>query len=527
MIFSQNSVGEIFLIKTVEGVLNIQSYQVLGKYISQQRIALVAGDISNSNVSIQYYLFNISSFSIGNLSSYMISNSSQSTVSLKQIFITKVNLNLQNSISSISSSTNNQMQFGGFIAISISSKVYIKDVTFQQYDLWTVSFTQLSGQIIGLIKGVQSKIQIQQLCVDYQLYSNASTNSFYGFGLIGYVEGVIMMKNANINYKVLSQGLFNEFGSIGITSNNCQNIKLNDMYIQFKMENNYGYNISSLIASQLATNWSIYEITINNSCVIGVRTGFISGRAYNNGTIENIQVFSSLSYANGTLYHSFSASIIGIIEMYAQIKLIYVKTIKINVSSISSSGWCALAGTIIGEQQPSGKLIITNILVNDSIVLAKATVDYSCSGGIISKLFGQVIIQYCNVTNTTINSSQQLQNVSYAGSFVSYVLNTGSTQLQVNTCYSNSTNIFGKADNISYVGGMVGYSHNSIIDVSNVVILNIFIMGQSLQIQSKITVNYYLGTIQIVNSQSLGINVINNAQVGNCVFNNIYSQSGC
>ncbi|CAL5999710.1 Hypothetical_protein [Hexamita inflata] len=424
------------------------------------------------------------------------------------------------------------MQYGGLIAILISSNVQIKDITFQQFDQWTTSYTQLSGQIIGFINGKQNRVQIKQLCFDYRLQSNANTNSFYGFGLIGYVEGIIQMQSANINYEALNQGVFNEFGSIGITSNNCESALLHEIYIQFKMANNYGQNISSLVASQLATNWSVNEISINNSCVIGVRTGFISGQAQNNGTVENIQIYSSLSYANGTVYHSFSASIIGFTEIYTQIYIVYVNTIKTNVSSISNSGWCALAGVVIGEQQPGGKLYIKNILVNNSIILANATVDYSCSGGIIAKLFSVVVMQNCNVTNTVINSSQQSQNVSFSGSFVSFVSQSYiaglPSQLQINACNSDKTHIFSKADNISYSGGIVGYSYISILEVNNVIVCNIVIIGQSLQIQSKITANYYLSTVQILNSQSFGMNIINNVQVGNCVLiNNINSQSGC
>ncbi|CAL6005526.1 Hypothetical_protein [Hexamita inflata] len=70
-----SSVGIINLINLVRGQLIVKGYQILGSYNSTNVITLIACQIQQSKIIIEYLQFNPIIFSCGNLSSYLISYS--------------------------------------------------------------------------------------------------------------------------------------------------------------------------------------------------------------------------------------------------------------------------------------------------------------------------------------------------------------------------------------------------------------------------------------------------------------------
>ncbi|CAL6024208.1 Hypothetical_protein [Hexamita inflata] len=294
------------------------------------------------------------------------------------------------------------------------------------------------------------------------------------------------------------------------------------------MNNNYGINVSTLVGSQLALNWIISHICINNSNIVGVRTGLISGQASNIGYIQNIIIVQSQTESNGTIYHTFSAAVIGFVASQSKIAFRDINIQSSNVSVFSVQLWNSHAGTIIGELQSTSSVTVQNIQLYNMTINTNANVSVPYSGGFVGKQLGSnnITIKESSISNSRISAIQQFNNISFSGSYI------GQTYAAVYLFNTNSESmlILCKAETQCWAGGIVGqFNGTTLLQANNVTIVNINIIGHALQIAAKIVGNYNaVGTLQITNSSTKGVNIINEIQVLNCLdIININSQNGC
>ncbi|CAL6116081.1 Hypothetical_protein [Hexamita inflata] len=516
------SSGSIYLIKNMKGTLNIQSYQVFGSYFSSNSIALISYYVLLSQVSVKYLVFDLVNFTTGNCSSYLIFNTVTSKIRIQSMQLLQQYLNQYNIISTISSSSTNQFQFGGVVTSSTDSQININDITLSLNDIWKTQFVYSSGQLIGEIIGNYSSTSIKQLCFRYSLDSQGT--NFSQFGSIGQIEGKFVMNQANIQYQTI-QGIFNEFAIIGITNTQSW-VQLYNFDIQLIMNDNAGLNVSALVGYQMALNWSIYEIYINNSQIFGVRTGLITGQACNNGSIFNIQIEFSQAQSNGTIYHAYSGAITGFVLPQAQILYYYITIVSTNINIFSQLEWNSHAGGIIGEINIQSYINITNSQIKSVSVVTKANVSVVFSGGLVGKVFQQLSIKNSQIINSNLSSTQL--KVGYSSGFIGYVQMGCQPIIYLINSTCQNVNLVINANQSATVGGMVGEMVQAQFQANNVTISNINFIIVAPQINAKITFNYFQSSISILNSSTYGTNILNNNIIQNCVLlTNIDSQNGC
>ncbi|CAL6022904.1 Hypothetical_protein [Hexamita inflata] len=415
------------------------------------------------------------------------------------------------------------MQFGGIISFINNSLTQIIGISINQNDFWQTQYIFASGYLLGKINSTET-IFIQQVCIQYSI--NSLNSNFSQFGAIGAVDGTLTICNVNVFYYTLN-GIFNEIGTIGIT-HSSSNIDISYFIIQWEMNNNYGINVSTLVGSQLAFNWVINHICINNSNIVGVRTGLISGQASNIGIIQNIIIVQSQTESNGTIYHAFSAAVIGFVASQSKIAFKDINIQSSNVSVFSVQLWNSHAGTIIGELQSISSVTMQNIQLYNITINTNANVSVPYSGGFVGKqlVSNNITIKESSISNSRISAIQQFNNISFSGSYI------GQTYAAVYLFNTNSESILilCKADIQCWAGGIVGqFNGTTLLQANNVTIVNTNITGHALYIGAKIVGNYNaVGTLQITNSSTKGVNIINEIQVLNCLdIININSQNGC
>ncbi|CAL6033446.1 Hypothetical_protein [Hexamita inflata] len=249
---------------------------------------------------------------------------------------------------------------------------------------------------------------------------------------------------------------------------------------------------------------------------------------------QNIVIFKSQIESNGTKYHAFSGAVIGWIapQSYVLFKYLEITSCEINVFSVQQ--WNSHAGALIGELQFSSIVSIFNIQIENTSIITNANISVSYSGGFVGKqlINTNMTIQDSQITNSNISAIQQYYNISFSGS---YIGQTFAVVFLQNTS-SESIQILCKAETQSWAGGIIGQFNTSIttttiLQVNFVIIQNINITSQSIQIGAKMVGNYYeilIGTIQITNSFTKGVNFLNEIQVSNCLdIISIDSQNGC
>ncbi|CAL6063746.1 Hypothetical_protein [Hexamita inflata] len=506
--------------------MSVKGYQVFGNYISSQSVALLAQIVITSNVSINSVIISTDVFTVGNTSSFMFSIISHSCLKIQSISISIGTMQYPNILSNIDSSNITFLQFGGLASFLNASNTQIIGVSIIQNDMWQTQYILASGYLIGSINSNTSLTQIQQVCVQYSIDSLSS--NFSQYGAIGVVNGKFSMFNVNI-FQQTNNGMFSEFGTIGITQTPC-NIQLYQFTIQFIMNMNLGINVSSLIGSQLASEWYVRNININNSYIVGVRAGLVSGQTCNKGQLYNITIISSNVYSNATTYHSFAAAVIGFVQPYSQIQYKYIQVASTNINITSIVNWNCHAGTIIGELQPFAIVNISNIIIYNTSVSTNTNKTEPYAGGFVGKqlINTSISIDESQISYSNISAQQNYNDISFAGSYIGY--SYASVHLVNISCVS--VNIQCKAENQSWAGGIIGQmilTNVTVFAAKNITIQNINVQSSAQYFYAKLMVNFVeYGTYQITNSSTSGQNIINDIQVNNCLdIININTENGC
>ncbi|CAL5997875.1 Conserved_hypothetical protein [Hexamita inflata] len=269
--------GNITLINTVSGTINISDYQVMGIYQSTNQVSLVVLTVSSATGNISHVNFKPTTYNVGNCSSYLFS-----AVSAAQLTVTNIAIVIGNSsnlqvLASISSITSQQYQFGGIVAkILGNSKIVINNAISDCYQQTTTSYSQFFGFLVGLCQLNSSSIVITNLCQQQQLISS---QEFYYFGLIGQTVANTSINKIIVTFSVQGTSL-NAVGLIGMQYLNTVYVEVFNSRTMMTVESSSGGCVGFFgyltVINGIISNVSVIGSKINSQHHVGGLVGYSS-----------------------------------------------------------------------------------------------------------------------------------------------------------------------------------------------------------------------------------------------------------
>ncbi|CAL6113011.1 Conserved_hypothetical protein [Hexamita inflata] len=363
--------GLITLIGSISGVASINKYQISGIYQSSGMVALISIKVNSSTITISHINFMPTTYTVGNCSSYLLSNITNCVVNISFITIQIGNIANQKLINAISYSSS-FYQFGGLISSFSNISAIIIQILSDNVQKFSQQNVANSGLLIGQSYNSNNIFVIQNLCLQQLLVSNTRLDTF---GIIGQYNGNISLQQCQITFNV--SGTLAIFGLIGKLQSQCNYSEIQNIVTTVNTLGEFRSTISSaLIGYQMSKNCSIQHILVNNS---------------------NIQL----------LYYS--AGIIGI-ATFKQILVINEVNIS-NCNFISKNqGSGQTSAGLIGMTEQSTLSVQNTFICNVSII----SVD-KASGGILGHISDSVV----NIINSNI-STVNLTSGSYVGIVIGY-----------------------------------------------------------------------------------------------------------
>ncbi|CAL5985462.1 Hypothetical_protein [Hexamita inflata] len=528
--FSPISQGGINLVHNQQnGNMSIKGYQIFGSFYSSQCVALGAQISLTSYISISAVIINPNVFTVGNQSSFILSQINNCKVKIQSIIIIIISGNQPNIITSISSNNITYMQFGGIVATINASYTQINGVTYNSFEQWQTQFTNNSGQLVGAIYFNSSILNIYKICLNL----NISSNKCDSFGIVGLSEGSIYLHLSIIQYNTLN-GTYNSFGTVGNITSTCLNATFSNLQIQMIMAFSVFGRVAAMNGIQKAQNWSVDSINIQNTTTSGQHAGVLLGYAMNNGSINNIVIMRSqvsVSVNNGTnacggivlsWAGPYKAILVfnNLLLVNSQVQADSQQTLEFTQTQVS------MLGSIIGEMYQNSKVQVIQTSQSNTIIQSSPHL-VANAGGIVGNVFEQFTI----INSTQENCSIIINGNSFAraGGYIGEVaIGTVNQVIVIQNSQYNKFIMTVNAINYTYVSGFVGLLNPTTLQITNVTISNIIITSQGQVITAKLTVNYGVGSIITQNSVvSLGVNTINAITQQNCQFVSLVSQSGC
>ncbi|CAL6116330.1 Hypothetical_protein [Hexamita inflata] len=272
-----SSSGNITLINNINGVINIQGYQVLGSYVSTKTVAMIGINI-NAAATINQFSFKPSTFNVGNGSSYLFANASASSFIINNIAIILGNSFNYLLLSSISTTDadNNYYYFGGIIAfININSVVSINNVILDSFQQLTTSYVCKSGFLVGFVQSNTNSITIKNICL--QQNTTSTTYQFYNFGLIGQSSGNISIQNAFVIFSTQTTAFFCYYGIIGIQKSSSLYTEVINFSTSVSFSSSAGNQVGSIIGSDEANNCFVQNTSVVGGNITSYSSSFIGG----------------------------------------------------------------------------------------------------------------------------------------------------------------------------------------------------------------------------------------------------------
>ncbi|CAL5977692.1 Hypothetical_protein [Hexamita inflata] len=475
MLISSSSNGNISLIGSLNGVLNIRNYQVAGTYYSKQCMSLCVLNSNQAQISITNVNFNPNIYTLGNQSSYLFVQISTSTVQIQQLVLSVGSLSVNSLQTTSTSTSSNQFQYGGVISQISSSSVIIHNTAVQAYLKQTTNFLNSSGMIIGTTSS--SLISINNLCVFEQTtFVDSVVNQSGLFGIIG---GKISFINVNINYSASGNSYFSNFGTIGLLTIDCSNGQFTNLQITFASVQKSSYDDSEINVAALIGQCVAQQIILNNSNFKGnlsaaSNVAIISGYQNSNFSIFNIYISTSNVNSLPQYTCGLSGGIFGIINsipsytanIYSGLKIIIL--IQSNVKNNNS-----YSSSVIGYSSNIDILNISNCLIVDTISKSiSINTGLSYASGIIS--FSQtstIIIEKTLISNISIDSQSQTARGIAAG----YIAQNDLSYLIFNNIETVSCNISAVARS-PMSSGILGklFQSNFVIKISKIIRTQIY-----------------------------------------------------
>ncbi|CAL6101368.1 Conserved_hypothetical protein [Hexamita inflata] len=366
------SSGNITLINNINGLFNIQGYQVLGMFITTKTVAMIGINIYAATIIVNQLHFQPSVFNVGNGSSYIFSViKTTSTIIINNFAVILGNSSNFQLLSSIPTTNINidYFTFGGIIAyITSNSTVNVNRAIFDSYQKLSTSYVSYSGFLVGNIQSSTSSVSIQNMCLQQSLTSTAK--NFFYFGLIGWNSGNASISNTSINFEIQGADI-NFFGIIGFQYNSIY-VEAINLSTQMNFNSNSGSYIGSVFgfeSSQTCSIQNTYLVDSNISSNI-YHVGGIIGSKYSE--LSNIQLTiqnSTISKTNISGYTNIG-SFIG----YCQQNM-YLINSKIQFVRLSSSSYVGIVvgynnGTYIFSGSSSTQNYINGIIQNNCAILS-------------------------------------------------------------------------------------------------------------------------------------------------------------
>ncbi|CAL6008127.1 Hypothetical_protein [Hexamita inflata] len=464
----QQSQGSLGLIGFINCTLRITNYQILGFYQTTGCVSMVSLQTTNGAIQINSLNFLAQLFNVGNLSSYLLSTTNYSNITLTNIVV-QIQANYSSeSLNSIDGNNSHFFQFGGFVSLTNNTKIQLSQIIFNSQQFFSALYIKYSGFMVGFAKvTTANQIQIQDVCFNQQI---SSTSHFVRFGLFGFIEENLQITQFQII--ILASGIFDYFGVIGETSEKCNMTYFDNLVISIDLIQQQGQCVSAFMGRQHSLNFSLSNCVIKNTNLNGSEfVGAVIGHSCHPVYITNSSVlnnnFSSLSWSGGFIGHSNS----------------YYVAIVNCTSSNNTVNSTNFTGGLIGYAH-------TYYIVNQLVLL--------------------------EVTNTTCFNNNLGSN-EYSGGITGYI---NATAIITSCNVSNTTVI-----SLNFAGGMAGFGNYSTITLKTIKIQSTKISKQN----GALLIGYQTNsTVNLINSWSEGNNFVNNILVQNCaVFNSSVSINGC
>ncbi|CAL6040003.1 Hypothetical_protein [Hexamita inflata] len=457
MLISNLSNGNISLIGLQNSVLNIRNYQVTGAYYSKQCMSLCVLNSNQAQISITNVNFKPNTYMFGNQSSYLFVQISTSSILIKQLVLS-VGLQIARSIqTTLTSTSSNQLQYGGVISQISTSSVIIHDTAVQTYLKQTANFVNSSGIIIGT--SISSIISINQLCAfENTTFAGSALNQY---GLFGTIGGKISFMDVNINYSAFGNGQFSNFGTMGLLTIDCNYGTFTNIQITFVSIQKSSYEDNEINIAALIGNCNAKQVLFKHSIIYGnisaaSNVALICGQQNSNFTIHNIELANSIILSSTQIQCSISGGLFGFIQSvfintYYGLKIsVQVQSIALNYNSYSSC--------VIGYVNNKMNLTIEKCYVHDSTIQSKSQ-NKSFASGVLSyaymtKFIG-TDIQFDNQSVVSQN------NFSYSSGLIAYSENCNITISKIFVTYSQ---IVSNA-NLPHSGGYICIAVNSLLNI--------------------------------------------------------------
>ncbi|CAL6015357.1 Hypothetical_protein [Hexamita inflata] len=524
--FDTVSSGNLTLIGSASGLLNINKYQVSGKYFTTQQLSLCVLIALNAQVYINQVNFNPSLIQFGSQSSYLLSYVELSFVQFKQITLSVgVDQASTNLLSKTISSAANKFQYGGFINNVYTSQVIILNVVNKQFLVHQTQFIVNAGQMIGSTFQ-DSFVSISNLCqVGYD--ATVSGQQITASGLVGSIGGKISINNANINIIISGSASFSNIGTIGIISSSSQNATFVNIDVILSSSSKSDYdstegnisalvgqsnckklvvnsstfsnisivaatNISVLVGSSVNSNVIVNEISFSNILLTAISSvnnntiGTVFGSAYNSN-LQSSQL--TINQANITSQLAYAVNLGGVVgyQIFGNILVIQSKVTNLQING-SSNNWAIVSGFVAGIYNVTTNCF-KNIELFNSSIFSLSEIRVACSGGIIGYfIYSDTIINKFNVNNITTDAQSVLgEGISSGIISIAHkynVVNISNVELLFSFIYCNSR--YPKSS------GIVGIGFYGLVDVKYTYVRNTVIQSSDELYQNQTTL-YYLG----------------------------------
>ncbi|CAL5992375.1 Conserved_hypothetical protein [Hexamita inflata] len=387
------SSGNITLINSISGLLNVTGYRILGVYQSTSAITMLGIIASSVTANLIQVSFQPNIYNIGNYSSYLFGVIYKSAVTFTNIVVNLGNSSIYQTITQVASTTSILYQYGGITCYVNISTVNINNFLSDSYQKFSTSYVSNSDMLIGNIS-VNSIIVISNVCMQQKITSSYVFNSF---GLVGLSFGNTQLNQLSMSLSV--QGDVTNFGIIGYQFldsiySEIKNVRTSVNITQGSL------CVAALFGFQGAKTSSIQNAVLINSNIVcsSIYVGGIIGNASGNITIQNSSTILTNIKGSG-----FVGGFIGYQYSYTIISNSSIQQTSVSCLQNFVGGFTGIVSNTI--QLLNSKLYQTNI---------SASISYS--GGLLGTSFAYLItIQSSSIqqVRVSIGSSTEIGIVCY------------------------------------------------------------------------------------------------------------------
>ncbi|CAL6028539.1 Conserved_hypothetical protein [Hexamita inflata] len=311
------SQGNITLINSLNGTLNLTGYQVFGTYQSSQTIALIGIFIQQLSLQTSNATFQPDVYNTGNCSSFYLSRVINSSISFSNISIFLGDTSQSVIANQIDSDAYHFYRFGGLMNQG-DGTIYITNIIMNGYLIFISPYNQYSGILVGAAGG---QITISNMCFQ-QSIATETTIELETLGIISMNQQNLTFQQSIIELTILGNPIMNSFGIMGYSNNGILiNLKIkmtvtaskgdfmgivtghqsqgSTQFINIKIQDSLfhvGNQIGGFVGYSNNEIFIISNSTLNNSSIRAKScfvAGFVGYNSGNNITITNSIVFQT------------------------------------------------------------------------------------------------------------------------------------------------------------------------------------------------------------------------------------------